>query len=98
MDDARVFLGSGGGDAIDGGEDARRHFIVRASRIACTDLAHRAIGTRLRHVDRRDRGEHQQLGPAVPDTSTVPYDSLRRSSRRSAASGLTGWRRSSASR
>jgi hypothetical protein len=28
----------------------------------------------------------------------VPYDSLRRSSRRSAASGLTGWRRSSASR
>ena len=73
MDDARVFLASGGGDAIDtAAKIARRHWVLRGQpeRVA-PDLAHAGLprDARLRHEHRRDRGQRDQLGPADPATS-----------------------------
>ena len=68
MDDARVFLTSGGGDSIDtAAKIARRHWVLqRASGAHAPDLAHAGLPrhARLRDEHRRDRGEHEQLGPA----------------------------------
>ena len=68
MDDARVFLGSGGGDAIDtAAKIARRHwFLRRPAGAHAPDLPQPRLPrhARVRDQHRRDRGQHQQLGPA----------------------------------
>ena len=103
MDDAKVFLASGGGDAIDtAAKIARRHWILQGQpeRVHILSRTNGYHGTHgVRHLDRRDRGEHVQLGPAGPAhlggrrSTRCP-----RSSRRSCASGPSASRRSSASR
>ena len=48
---------------------ARRHFVAAGpARARAPDLAHPGLPrhARLRHVARRDRGQHDQLGPAGP--------------------------------
>ena len=103
MDDARVFLASGGGDAIDtAAKIARRHWIQqRPARARAPDQPHAGLPrhARLRHVDRRHRGQRVQLGPAGP-AGLAPSRTTRcpRWRRRSSASGPTAWPRSSASR
>ena len=80
MDDARVFLGSGGGDAIDtAAKIARRHFIVagrpeRVHLISRTQGYHgtHGFGTSIGGIE----ANTSNWGPLVPDASTVPYDSL----------------------
>ena len=80
MDDARVFLGSGGGDAIDtAAKLARRHFIVRGQPervhlISRTQGYHgtHGFGTSIGGIE----ANTSNWGPLVPDTSSVPYDSL----------------------
>ena len=80
MDDAKVFLGSGGGDAIDtAAKIARRHWVLqgqpeRVHIISRTNGYHGTHG--VRHVDRRDRGQRSNWGPLVPHTSAVAFDSL----------------------
>ena len=70
MDEARVFLTSGGGDAIDtAAKIARRHFIQPGPAGArAPDQPHPGLPrhARLRHQHRRHRGQHEQLGPAGP--------------------------------
>jgi putrescine---pyruvate transaminase len=80
MDDARIFLASGGGDAIDtAAKIARRHFILQGQ-------------TERTHIISRTQGYHgthgfgtsiggieanvTNWGPLIGGTSTVPYDSL----------------------
>jgi putrescine---pyruvate transaminase len=80
MDDARVFLGSGGGDAIDtAAKIARRHFIVngqpeRVHLISRTQGYHgtHGFGTSIGGIE----ANTSNWGPLVPGTSSVPYDSL----------------------
>src|SRR5262245_31156575 len=80
MDDARVFLGSGGGDAIDtAAKIARRHFIVagqpeRVHLISRTQGYHgtHGFGTSIGGIE----ANTSNWGPLVPDTSSVQYDSL----------------------
>jgi adenosylmethionine-8-amino-7-oxononanoate aminotransferase len=80
MEDARVFLGSGGGDAIDtAAKIARRHFIVagqpeRVHLISRTQGYHgtHGFGTSIGGIE----ANTSNWGPLVPDTSSVPYDSL----------------------
>jgi adenosylmethionine-8-amino-7-oxononanoate aminotransferase len=80
MEDARVFLGSGGGDAIDtAAKIARRHFIVggqpeRVHLISRTQGYHgtHGFGTSIGGIE----ANTSNWGPLVPGTSTVPYDSL----------------------
>ena len=75
MDDAKVFLASGGGDAIDtAAKIARRHWIVPGpARARPHHQPHQRLPRhpRVRHVDRRDRGEHANWGPMIPHTSAV---------------------------
>ena len=103
MDDARVFLGSGGGDAIDtAAKIARRHFIVRGQPervhlISRTQGYHgtHGFGTSIGGIE----ANTSNWGPLVPAVSTVPYDSLPAlEAGDPRASGPTGWPRSSASR
>jgi putrescine---pyruvate transaminase len=80
MDDARVFLGSGGGDAIDtAAKIARRHFVLRGETervhlISRTQGYHgtHGFGTSIGGIE----ANTSNWGPLVPDTSSVPYDSL----------------------
>ncbi len=80
MDDARVFLASGGGDAIDtAAKIARRHFNVtghpeRTHLIARTQGYHgtHGFGTALGGIEANTTG----WGPLVGSVSTVPHDSL----------------------
>ncbi len=80
MEDARVFLGSGGGDAIDtAAKIARRHFIVagqpeRVHLISRTQGYHgtHGFGTSIGGIE----ANTSNWGPLVPGTSSVPYDSL----------------------
>jgi putrescine aminotransferase len=80
MDDARVFLGSGGGDAIDtAAKIARRHFLVagqpeRVHLISRTQGYHgtHGFGTSIGGIE----ANTSNWGPLVPGTSSVPYDSL----------------------
>lgn len=80
MDDARVFLTSGGGDSIDtAAKIARAHWINRGQR----DRAHiigrsqgyhgtHAFGTSIGGIESNTSG----WGQLVPHTSSVPWDSL----------------------
>src|SRR5262249_54936082 len=80
MEDARVFLASGGGDAIDtAAKIARRHFIVagqpeRVHLISRTQGYHgtHGFGTSIGGIE----ANTSNWGPLVPATSSVPYDSL----------------------
>jgi adenosylmethionine-8-amino-7-oxononanoate aminotransferase len=80
MDDARVFLTSGGGDSIDtAAKLVRRHFVVNGQRerthiIARTQGYHgtHGFGTSLGGIE----ANTTNWGPLVPAVSTVPYDSL----------------------
>jgi putrescine---pyruvate transaminase len=80
MDDARVFLASGGGDAVDtAAKLARNHFILAGQRerthiISRTQGYHgtHGFGTSLGGIE----ANTTNWGPLVPDVSVVPYDSL----------------------
>jgi putrescine---pyruvate transaminase len=80
MQDARVFFGSGGGDAIDtAAKLVRRHFLVAGQRerthiIARTQGYHgtHGYGTSLGGIE----ANTSNWGPLVPDVSVVPHDSL----------------------
>jgi putrescine aminotransferase len=80
MDGARVFLASGGGDAIDSAAKiARRHFIQqgqpdRVHLISRTGGYHgtNGFGTSIGGIE----ANTSQWGPLVPGTSAVAYDSL----------------------
>jgi len=80
MDGARVFLASGGGDAIDtAAKIARRHFIQqghpeRVHLISRTGGYHgtHGFGTSIGGIE----ANTTQWGPLVPDTSSVAWDSL----------------------
>jgi adenosylmethionine-8-amino-7-oxononanoate aminotransferase len=80
MEDARVFLGSGGGDAIDtAAKIARRHFILegqpeRTHIISRTQGYHgtHGFGTSIGGIE----ANVTNWGPLIGGTSTVPYDSL----------------------
>jgi adenosylmethionine-8-amino-7-oxononanoate aminotransferase len=80
MEDARIFLASGGGDAIDtAAKIARRHFILqgqaeRTHIISRTQGYHgtHGFGTSIGGIE----ANVTNWGPLVGGTSTVPYDSL----------------------
>src|SRR6185312_10820856 len=80
MDGARVFLASGGGDAIDtAAKIARRSFIQqghpdRVHLISRTQGYHgtHGFGTSVGGIE----ANTTNWGPLVPAVSTVPYDSL----------------------
>jgi putrescine---pyruvate transaminase len=80
MDDAKVFLASGGGDAIDtAAKIARRHWILqgqpeRVHIISRTNGYHgtHAFGTSIGGIE----ANTANWGPLVPHTSAVAYDSL----------------------
>jgi putrescine aminotransferase len=80
MDDARVFLGSGGGDAVDtAAKIARRHWILaghpeRTHLISRTQGYHgtHGYGTSIGGIE----ANTTNWGPLVGGASTVQYDSL----------------------
>jgi adenosylmethionine-8-amino-7-oxononanoate aminotransferase len=80
MEEARVFLGSGGGDAIDtAAKIARRHWILRGHQervhlISRTQGYHgtHGFGTSVGGIE----ANVTNWGPLVPATSTVQHDSL----------------------
>src|SRR5688572_8827320 len=80
MEDARVFLGSGGGDAIDtAAKIARRHWFLRGQpeRVHLISRTHgyhgtHGFGTSIGGIE----ANVTNWGPLVPATSSVPYDSL----------------------
>jgi putrescine aminotransferase len=80
MDDARVFFGSGGGDAVEtAAKLVRRHFVVTGQRerthiIARTQGYHgtHGFGTSLGGIE----ANTTNWGPLVPDISVVQFDSL----------------------
>jgi putrescine---pyruvate transaminase len=80
MDDARVFLTSGGGDSIDtAAKLVRRHFVVAGQRerthiIARTQGYHgtHGFGTSLGGIE----SNTTNWGPLIPEISVVEHDSL----------------------
>ena len=80
MDDARVFLALGGGDAIDtAAKIARRHFVLRGQpeRVHLLSRTHgyhgtHGFGTSIGGIE----ANTTNWGPLVPDVSSVPFDSL----------------------
>lgn len=80
LDDPRIFLGSGGGDAIDtAAKLARRYFSAigepeRTHLISRTQGYHgtHGFGTSIGGIPANREG----IGPLDPDTSIVPYDSV----------------------
>jgi putrescine---pyruvate transaminase len=80
MDDAKVFLGSGGGDAIDtAAKLARRHWIEQGQpeRVHIISRGHgyhgtHGFGTSIGGIE----ANVSNWGPLIPQTSVVPHDSL----------------------
>ena len=80
VDDARIFFGSGGGDAIDtAGKLARRYFAAvgtpeRVHLISRTQGYHgtHGLGTSIGGIP----ANRADMGPLDPHASLVPYDSL----------------------
>jgi putrescine aminotransferase len=80
LDDPRIFLGSGGGDAIDtAAKLARRYFAAigqpeRTHLISRTQGYHgtHGLGTSIGGIPANREG----IGPIDPDVSVVPYDSV----------------------
>ena len=80
VDDARIFFGSGGGDAIDtAGKLARRYFVAigtpeRVHLISRTQGYHgtHGLGTSIGGIP----ANRADMGPLDPNASLVPHDSL----------------------
>jgi adenosylmethionine-8-amino-7-oxononanoate aminotransferase len=80
IDEAKVFLASGGGDAIDtAAKIARRHWVLRGQPervhiISRTNGYHgtHGFGTSIGGIEANVAG----WGPLIPHTSAVPFDSL----------------------
>ncbi len=102
MEDAKVFLASGGGDAIDtAAKIARRHWILqgqpeRVHILSRTNGYHgtHGFGTSIGGIE----ANTSNWGPLIPHASAVPSTRCPRSRTRSCASGPSTSRPSSASR
>jgi putrescine---pyruvate transaminase len=80
VDDARVFLGSGGGDAIDTAAKLARRYFAAAGEPERVHLIGRSQGYHGTHGLGTSLGgipaNRQGMGPLDPDTTQVPHDSL----------------------
>ena len=80
VDDPRVFLGSGGGDAIDTAAKLARRFFAVTGQPERVHLIGRAQGYHGTHGLGTSIGgipaNREGMGPLDPDTSQVPHDSL----------------------
>jgi adenosylmethionine-8-amino-7-oxononanoate aminotransferase len=80
MDDPRVFLGSGGGDAIDTAAKLARRYFAAIGEPDRTHLISRAQGYHGTHGMGTSIGgipaNREGVGPLDPDVSVVPYDSV----------------------
>jgi putrescine---pyruvate transaminase len=78
--DARIFLGSGGGDAIDTAAKLARRYFAAVDQPRRSHLIGRAQGYHGTHGLGTSIGgiaaNQQGMGPLDPDTSHVPHDSL----------------------
>ena len=90
MEDAKVFLAAGGGDAIDtAAKLARRYWQALGAAASALHLISRTHALprhpRVRDEHRRHRGEPRRLRPARPATRSVPHDDVARAERRDRA-------------
>src|SRR3954470_13499289 len=80
VDDARIFFGSGGGDAIDTAGKLARRFFTAVGQPERVHLISRAQGYHGTHGLGTSIGgipaNRQDMGPLDPNASLVPYDSL----------------------
>ena len=80
LDDPRIFLGSGGGDAIDTAAKLARRYFAAIGTPERTHLISRSQGYHGTHGLGTSIGgipaNRQDVGPLDPDASVVPYDSL----------------------
>ena len=80
LDDPRIFLGSGGGDAIDTAAKLARRYFAAVGTPERTHLISRSQGYHGTHGMGTSIGgipaNRQDVGPLDPDSSIVPYDSL----------------------
>src|SRR3954447_10798107 len=80
LDDPRVFLGSGGGDAIDTAHEPPRRYFAAIGPPERTHLIPRSQGYHGPHGLGTSIGgipaNRQDVGPLDPDASVVPFDSL----------------------
>ena len=80
LDDARVFLGSGGGDAIDTAAKLARRFFAAVGEPERVHLIGRSQGYHGTHGLGTSVGgiaaNREGMGPLDPHTSQVPHDSL----------------------
>jgi putrescine---pyruvate transaminase len=80
LDDPRVFLGSGGGDAIDTAAKLARRFFNATGQPERVHLISRSQGYHGTHGIGTSIGgiqaNRQGMGPLDPDASIVPHDSL----------------------
>ena len=80
LDDPRIFLGSGGGDAIDTAAKLARRYFAAIGTPERTHLISRSQGYHGTHGLGTSIGgipaNRQDVGPLDPNASVVPYDSL----------------------
>jgi putrescine---pyruvate transaminase len=80
LDDPRIFLGSGGGDAIDTAAKLARRYFAAIGTPERTHLISRSQGYHGTHGMGTSIGgipaNREDVGPLDPDASVVPYDSL----------------------
>ena len=80
LDDPRIFLGSGGGDAIDTAAKLARRYFAAIGTPERTHLISRSQGYHGTHGLGTSIGgipaNREDVGPLDPDASVVPYDSL----------------------
>jgi putrescine aminotransferase len=80
LDDPRIFLGSGGGDAIDTAAKLARRYFAAIGQPERTHLISRTQGYHGTHGMGTSIGgipaNREGIGPIDPDVSVVPYDSL----------------------
>ena len=80
LDDPRIFLGSGGGDAIDTAAKLARRYFAAIGTPERTHLISRSQGYHGTHGMGTSIGgipaNRMDVGPLDPDASVVPYDSL----------------------
>ena len=91
LDDPRIFLGSGGGDAIDTAAKLARRYFAAVGTPERTHLISRSQGYHGTHGLGTSIGgipaNREDVGPLDPDASIVPYDSARRARGRDRARG-----------
>jgi putrescine---pyruvate transaminase len=80
LDDPRIFLGSGGGDAIDTAAKLARRYFAAIGQPERTHLISRTQGYHGTHGMGTSIGgipaNREGIGPIDPDVSVVPYDSV----------------------